>query len=186
MEKVKKIVKRIIITALLFVAVISVAGLYSVYTNYLEIREIGSQYTSVFFKDMFVKVAIWCASFFVIFILTLLNLLIMRKIMLGIDVTFESLKKLPAYFMLSAVIAFFGSGYIKEAVYSQYLMYANSVPLGISDPIFGHDLSYYVFKRPFLKDVADSFLIIEILLTLILAVSYVCLLYTSPSPRDRG
>lgn len=175
MEKVKKIIRRIIVIALILAVVFSLMGLYSVYTNYLEINETGSQYTSIFFKDMFVKAGIWSVSFLSIFALTLINLLILRKIMLGIDVSFESIKKLPSYFLLSLVIAFFGSGYIKEAVYSQYLMFANSVPYGVTDPIFGRDISYYIFKRPFLKNVADSFIIIELFLTFITACAYAVL-----------
>ena len=175
MDSFKKIMTRIILIAVLFIAVFSLAGLYSFYTDYLEIKEIGQQYVSVFFKDMFVKIASGGISFLVVFTFTLVNLLILRKVMLGIDVSFENLKKLPPYFMLAAVIAFFGSGYIKEEIYSQYLMYSNSVASGLTDPIFGRDISYYVFERPFLKDVANSLIAIEVILTLFLSVAYTVL-----------
>lgn len=175
MDNVKKIMKRFILISLIFIAILSVIGLYTFYTDYLEIKEIGEQYVSVFFKDMAVKIASWCISFIVVFVFTLINLLILRKVMLGIDVSFEGMKKLSAYFMLAAVIAFFGSGYIKEGIYSQYLMYANSVEAGISDPIFGHDISYYVFRRPFLKDISNIVVAVEAALTVFLAISYIIL-----------
>ena len=37
--------------------------------------------------------------------------------MLGIDVSFERMKKFTPYFILAIFIAFFGSGYIKEEIY---------------------------------------------------------------------
>lgn len=175
MDNLKNMTKRIIIVALIAIAVFSVAGLYSLYTDYLEIKEIGEQYVSVFLKDMFVKVASFGISFLVVFIFVCVNILIFRKVMLGIDVSFEGMKKLSPFLLLSLVIAFLGSGYIKEEVYSQYLMYANSVSTGISDPVFGKDISYYVFQRPFLKSVADIIVAVEACLTFLLAAAYLIL-----------
>ena len=118
MQDIKQITRRIIIIALLAILVLLGAGLFTIYTDYIEIKEIGEQFTSVFFKDMFVKIASWGISFFVVFVFTLINLLVLRKVMLNIDVTFEKMKYLPGYFLLAFVIAFFGSGYIKEEIYS--------------------------------------------------------------------
>jgi len=175
MENVKQITKRVIIISLIAVLVLLVAGLFTFYADYLEIKEIGEQFTSVFFKDMLVKISSWGVSFFVVFIFTLINLLILRKVLKGIDVSFEGMTKLSGYFLLAFVIAFFGSGYIKEEIYSLYLMFQNSVTAGISDPIFNQDISYYIFKRPFLKAVADTVVSIEVIISLLLSVAYVIL-----------
>lgn len=156
---------------LLLAAVIAVTG-YQFYMEYIQIREIGQNFVSVFFKNLSTQITVQVISFFIVFLLILMNFLQIRKTMLKTDVSFSFLNKLFPIFLLSVVFAFFASNYIKEAVYSRFLLFANSIEWGSADPIFGQDLSYYVLIRPFLISVLDSIIGVFIFITLLTTVIY--------------
>lgn len=173
----KKSLSVVITCALLVLAaVISVTG-YRFYMEYIQIREVGQNFISVFSKNLVTQITVQCISFLIVFLLILVNFLFIRKTMLKTDVSFSFLKKLFPVFLLSFVLAFFASNYIKEAVYSRFLLFANSIEWGSADPIFGQDLSYYVFIRPFAISVLDSVIGVFIFIT-ILTVALYFLLYS--------
>ena len=59
---------------LLLAAVIAVTG-YQFYMEYIQIREIGQNFVSVFFKNLSTQITVQVISFFIVFLLILMNFL---------------------------------------------------------------------------------------------------------------
>ena len=159
----------------IFAAIVLAGGIlaYLFYCEYFQIREIGQQYVDVFLKNFSTNIVIQVISFIVTFLLIFANFLVMRNVLRKIDVTFEYFKRIFPLFILSVLLALFASGYIKNALASQYLSFINKVDFGVSDPIFSRDLSYYVFVRPFAKSITDSVLAVQAIITVIITIAYV-------------
>jgi len=58
------------------------------------------------------------------------------------------------------------------AHWEEYLLYLNAVPFGRSDPLFGQDLGFYVFRLPFLSYLQDWFIGLVLLTTASVAAVY--------------
>lgn len=177
MEK-KGIKKTIIAVIIGLFAVLAVGGgilSYLFYSEFLQIKEIGQQYVYVFFKNISLEITVQVISFIFIFLLLFTNFLIMRNILMKIDVSYEYFKKIFPLFTISVLLAFFVSGYVKSNIAAQYLNFANSVEFGAVDPMFGRDLSYYVFVRPFAKAVTDSVFGVQAITTVIIFIAYIIL-----------
>jgi uncharacterized membrane protein (UPF0182 family) len=58
------------------------------------------------------------------------------------------------------------------AHWEEYLLYQNGVPFGRSDPLFGQDLGFYVFRLPFLTYLQDWFIGLVLLTTASVAAVY--------------
>lgn len=171
-DGIKKVLPKLIfgIFAVLFV-VFAVAG-YRFYMEYIQIKEIGENFVSVFSKNLITKIAVQGISFSIVFFLIFGTFLKIRSTMLKIDVSFDFLKKKFPLFMLSLVFAFFASNYIKEAVYTRFLMFSNTAEWNLTDPIFGQDYSYYVAIRPFVMSLFDSLIGVFIFIAILTAVIY--------------
>ncbi len=168
----KKALSRLLLgAAIVLLAVVAVVG-YHLYIEYIQILEIGQNFVSVFSKNLITKICVQCLSFLIVFLGIFLTFLRIRKTMMKVDSSFSFLEKRFPLVMLSIVLAFFASSYIKEAVYSDFLLFSNSIAWGSVDPIFGQDISYYVFVRPFAISVLDSLIGCFIFLSVLTAVFY--------------
>ncbi len=171
-EGLKKALSGVIIGLLIMLGIVVAITGYNFYMEYIQIREIGQNFVSVFSKNLATKIVVQGISFLIVFLLIFLNFLHIRKNMLKTDISFSFLKKIFPIFILSFVFAFFASNYIKDAVYSRFLLFTNSMEWGITDPIFNQDLSYYVFIRPFAISVLDSLIGVFIFITILISVIY--------------
>ena len=171
-DGVKKVLPRLLIGVFfVLLIVVSIVG-YHFYMEYIQIKEIGDNFVSVFSKNLITKVAVQGISWFVVFLMIFGTFMRIRSTMLKIDVSFDFLKKKFPLCVLSLVFAFFASNFIKDAVYTRFLMFSNAGKWGMTDPIFGQDLSYYVFIRPFVMSLFDSLIGVVIFITILTAVIY--------------
>ena len=156
-EKNKKKLMRTVILVLSAIALLMVVGLfYGVFVEYLEIKEIGEQFTSVFWINFRVKIIAQLLSFCFVFAIFFTSTLLIRKYVFAKISVPDIFKKLTPIILLAFIISFFASGFIRETVYTRYLMFANSTMFGQTDPIFNQDIGYYLFQRPFLVALVDS------------------------------
>ena len=177
-KNIKSMLIKIIISAVIVVLAISLFSGYSLYMNYLQIKEVGANFVSVFLTNLKIQLVTQLTCFILVFLIILTNLFIVRRVMLKADVSFSYLKNRFPLIVLAFVFAFFASGYIKESLSSRLMLFQNSVWWGVLDPVFNQDLSYYVFLRPFFMSLADSFLGICIFSTIMTAFLYL-ILYSS-------
>lgn len=122
----------------------------SIYTEYVQVREIGSNFLSMFWIDFNSRLAAGIAVFVVVFVLSAVNLMAVRNVFLKTDVFFDFLRKKFIVFALSALFAFCFAFLFKNPLSHQFLVFINSEWFSLGDPVFYNDVGYYIFQRPFL------------------------------------
>jgi len=141
-------------------------------------REVG--FEVVFTKTFEVKMMIGLAFSVFAFITIYVNLLVAgkRRLPLGIvNPIWESLPQLQhvdlnrfmsGISLLVALVAAMFAFPIGSQYWEQALLFLNSAPAGLADPLFGRDISFYLFRYPFLDEMntlVRSLLVIAGILT---------------------
>lgn len=126
-----------------------------VYLDIIQLNEIGKSFSSVYITNLQYQVLFAAFSFAVIFLAISVTNIFIRKIM-NRYFSENNLKsvKLPV-FSVAAVIAFAGAFLTRGFFYQKALAFINSTGFGANDPLFGKDIGYYVFQRPFLMAIYD-------------------------------
>ena len=169
-EKKLKITRKMIV--LICLAIYILISFIFTRGQYLEIKEIGNSYTSIFTKNTVIKFSIMAVSFVITYIIVYFSNRHMRK---GLGKFFEADKKempkLPnksisfiASLIVSLIIPFFLS--------ERFLDFSKATQFGIADPIFNTDISFYIFKLPFIKTLLILGIVMFALLT-----AYICTYY---------
>ena len=139
--------------------------------NYLELKEIGENYLNTFVR----RVAYTLGSLIINFVfLYLMFYVTHRKTHKLLKLFFDDEKKeMPSFPKKSAsfCIALIGSFVATGFLLQKALMCFSNSWFGIKDPVFNLDIGYFVFIKPFAKDLLLYF-IIAILATIVYAVAY--------------
>jgi uncharacterized protein len=98
------------------------------------------------------------------------------------EVNFLPLLYRPGVWILAAAVALSYAVSMSQA-WSDFALYQNAQAAGISDPVFNHDVSFYLFKLPVLDLIASWIRTLSIIL---LAVVVGVSLYVSYIERVRG
>lgn len=183
MKKKLWLIPTAVILAVLFVAS---AMFFSYYTDYIEIREIGTEYTTVFFKDIFAQVEMFLLAFVLIFATGAINLLVVRRNAVRINGEVSFLLKRKFVFLEAALAALFGAIVFSKPLARKFLMFTNSVNSGITDPVFNKDLSYYFFNRSFLQNASEIVIAILGLALLVNLVLYFIILAKGEGKNVKG
>lgn len=151
-------------------------------TDWLWFDEMG--YVSVFFKQLFTELKVGIPTFIILTVLIDFYLRRLRKNYFAKIASHEEtdMKKLSRYTNLVAagfglIVAF----YAVSKLWFEMLQFANSTDFNIKDPLFHLDISFYIFKLDFLKQV-NEMLIGVILLFVIITVVYYLILLTMHTP----
>ena len=148
---------------LLVILLLSLRGLARVYTDYLWFQDVGFTHTwRSLISAKAVPAIIFTAIFFV---LMLVNLIVADRVApryRGTGPEDEIIERYRGYVAPYAgrvrvgVALFFalvmGSGV--AAQWQNWILFSNSTSFGIKDPQFHKDISFYVFRLPFLQFVA--------------------------------
>lgn len=170
-SKLKKIFSRRLIV-ILFLVIYALIFVITTRSQYLQYKEIGEQYVSIFFKNLKSKCIVFFVAFLISYIIIFTSNKSVRKALK--DIFDQEGKQLPSLpnksisFIVSVIVAFIATVLFTE----KFLMFTNVAQFGIDDPIFGLDISFYMFQIPFIK----SILIFLIVYLAILTV-YVCVYY---------
>ncbi len=143
----------IVVGAILIYLLWRVGG---VFFEYIEIREIGEKYTSVFLKNFVTHTVVQTVSFAVLFLSVLISILFVRRNLAILKVQRAMFEGLGVSTLICIAVAIILSGIVGESIWEKLLMFANSQWFGKSDPVFGKDMGYYIFRRPFLETVTQS------------------------------
>lgn len=176
-RKNKKSKKRMFIVLLFSLLFLIVA--YIMYRgNYLEVLEIGDQYLGAFYNNIKYKTLTIIVSFIWIFILMYTT---NRRIKKGLKIFCEEEKKEMPKFpnkSISFITAVIGSIITSNVFLQKTILFINNTSFGRTDPIYGHDIGYYLFIKPFLQAVLIYMLVTFIIVTLYAAIYYIILLNT--------
>lgn len=171
-EKKNKSIKMRTIVVLVSILIFAVIAAISIRGQYLDVIEISEDYISVFYKNIENRYTVFGVSFILIFITVFITNKFIKK---GLTKFFEDEKrkvpKLPNK-TICLVLSLLGAIIISKMITEEFAMFLNAAVFGRNDPIFGVDISFYIFKLPFMKSV--TMLIIETLIGLII---YVALYY---------
>lgn len=160
-----------IVLAVLFVGYILLKAAGAFY-EFIEVREIGEAYTSIFIKNFLVELSFQVAGFGIFFISVLISTLFLRRNMrlLNIDRALFETKSVTV--VVCFVIAVILSGIVSSSLWEKFLMFTNSQWFGKADPVFGKDIGYYLFQRPFLASLTETLFGAWLFITGFILVAY--------------
>jgi len=161
-----------------FILLAGARGIFSFMADWLFFHEVGYEavFTKTFEAKLLTGLAFGAAAFLVIFV----NLLLAGKRTSprsGMQPLWENVPQLQGLDVnrlmgwipfLAAILAFLLVFPIGAQYWEQALLFLNSVPAGLADPIFGKDISFFLFLYPFIdamNTLVRSLLVITVLLT---------------------
>ena len=168
--KMKKITYTIVITAIiLFLIVFAV----NTYVQMIEVKELGEKFLTVFWTNFTVRSVAQIISFALCFIMFYVSTVIVTRVMKESRSPVLSIIGKPiGRILVCILLSIIASTFISETVYSRYLMFVYSTPFGLTDPIFGNDIGYYIFQRPFLEAVIGSLASVWVVVIIYCALAY--------------
>lgn len=185
--------------ALLLVVAMLVLGLVAqvvpLYTDWLWFQEVG--YADVFTGILSLRGLLFLALSLTVLIFLYANLTFaVRTAAPDVLWELEDQLGLPGRVVIEPLIrrflpvvvavVSFGSGLRATAHWETVLRYLNAVPFGTADPVFGRDLSFFVFTLPLWRLVygwATTLVVATLVFTLILYVLQRSLVLTTRGPR---
>ena len=183
---------------LLILAVIMLLFLASdFFTDWMWFGEVG--YTSVFLKGIFTQLLMGIPIFVVVFFVTDVYLrMIKTRYFANVRSDVEPDKKKLSLMTnaMAAAFAMLVSYITATSMWYDGLMFSNATDFNIKDPVFHHDVSFYIFRYEFLKDL-NALLITITFLYFAITLGYYCLLivmrkplvfeeYTNDTPQGPG
>lgn len=173
----KKSKKRMCIV-LIFSIVALIIGYITLRGHYLEVKEIGERFLGSYFKNVNYKVITIVVAFaWIYFLVYSTN----RRIKKGLKIFCDEEKKEMPRFpnkSISFITAAIGSVITSNIFLQKTILFLNNTSFGKTDPIYGHDIGYYLFIKPFLQGVLIYMLITIAIVTLYAAIYYIVLLNT--------
>ncbi|MBO5349011.1 MAG: UPF0182 family protein [Clostridia bacterium] len=146
--------------------------------NYLEVLEIGKNYVGAFYDKIKYRSITIIVPFIWIFMLMYTT---NRRIKKGLKIFFaEEKKEIPKFpnksvsFITAAIVSVITSNILLPKT----ILFLNNTSFGKTDFIYGHDIGYYLFIKPFLQEILVYMLITFIAITVYAAIYYIILLNT--------
>ncbi|MFQ5961491.1 MAG: UPF0182 family protein, partial [Candidatus Methylomirabilales bacterium] len=164
-----------------FILVLFLGQAVTLYTDLLWFREV--EFVQVFTKTLTIKVFLGLVFGVLFFLLLYINIRLAARLPKG--VTFpqtQTQADLPSPEMLDPLIKRlllpvtlllgFMAAPQAAAQWKSFLLFFNAVPFGIPDPLFDHDIGYYLFRLPALESLYNWFLVTLVLVFLATAFAY--------------
>ncbi len=165
LEVLAPIDKKIIAYLILFIAFVILLNVFiTLYTEYLWFLSVN--YVDVFMTTLYYQLLTFSIFFIVSFSILFLNNLAVRRAtreFLGESINIPHLVD----FVISIVFA-----YAMTSRWLQLLYFQNSTNFNVVDPIFKIDISFYIFKLPFIHSIISTIFVMLIVSMLISAIVY--------------
>ena len=153
------------------------------FTDWIWFKEMG--YVNVFFKQLTTELKVGIPMFLIVAVIVNIYLKRLKKGYFNKIVSDEitDMTKLNRYTnIISIVFALIASVYTVINLWFQILQFANSTDFNIKDPLFNMDVSFYIFKLDFLKQL-NEMLIGLVFLTVAVTIIYYMILLVVHSPN---
>ena len=172
-QKTKKKSKVRMILVILFILVFAITSYIQVRGSYLEYLELGENYLEVFYTNLIYRYAIMAINFvFLFFVIYMTN----RGIKKGLKVFFDKeQKEMPKLLnkSIALVISIIASAIVSSAMMQNIMLVMANTSFGITDPIFGLDIAYYIFQKPLIEMLVYYIVGIVIGLTIYMVAYYI-------------
>ena len=170
--KIKKSKVRMYIV-LAFLILTAVVGYVIFRGNYLETLEIGAKYVGIFWQNVNSMAITFIINFIALFlIIFIVNKKIRKNLKVFFDEDKRNMPKLPnksIAFILSIIVSSISS----KVMLQKYLLFMNSTSFGKNDPVFGYDIGYFMFQKPFIEFMIMYLLFIVIGIAIYSAIYYI-------------
>lgn len=161
-----------IILIILAIAGMAIALLSNFYVNFLWFKEVG--YTQVFFKELITKLQLGVPMFLVVSGLLYLYFRYLKKFINKNSIVVVREKKGDLFSLVAGVIVgFVITVFATNTLWYRILELINAKPFGVKDPMYGNDVSFYVFTLPFLDN------LFYVLTTILFIVFVATVLFTA-------
>ncbi len=171
-EKLKKILSRRVIV-ILFLIIYALIILVSSRSQYLQYKEIGEQYVSIFYKNLKTESLVFITAFIISYIIIFIsNKVVSRALKTIFDKEQKDMPHLPnksISFIVSVFVAFIA----KDLLTEKFLLFTNIAQFGKTDPIFNLDISFYMFQIPFIKSILIFLAAFLAILTIYICAYYI-------------
>ena len=158
---------------LAFILLVAIVG-YVIYRGeYLEILELGEEYISIFWQNVNYSAIAFIINFVILFLIIYAN---NNRIKKALKPFFESEKKVMPKLpnkSISFIISIIASAITTELILNQYMLFTNSTMFVKSDPIFGLDIGYFIFQKPFIETILLYAICIIVGLTIYTIIYYI-------------
>ena len=161
------------ILVILFLLVLAGISYIQLRGSFLEYQELGEQYVSIFYTNMFYRYAIMVINFVVLYFMIYFTNKGIKK---GLKPFFEKENKpMPKLLnkSLALVIAAIVSIIVSGVLMQKIMLVINSTSFGIQDAIFNFDIAYYMFQKPVIETFALYFTLLFVGLSIYMALYYV-------------
>lgn len=169
--KVKKTARKRTIIVLIFLAIALISLYVYIRGSYLEFKAIGENYIPVFFRNITYSLITFAINFFFLYSAFYFTNRSLKK---GLKIFFDDEKKEMPRFpnkSISFIIALIGSFATTKILLNSMLLCFSNSQFGNVDLVFGLDISYFMFQRPFIVLIL-SYLMIVTIATIVYAVIY--------------
>ena len=171
MEKKKN--KARIFIVLIFIILFVIGTYINLRGTYLQYKELGENYVQAFFTNLSYKYIIFAINLVFLYILIYFTNKGIKK---GLKTFFvQEKKEMPK--LLNKSIAFVTSVIVStmmsNILMKKILLCSSNVTFGITDPVFGFDIAFYMFQKPLIETLLIYFIGIIIGLTIYTAGYYV-------------
>lgn len=168
----KKSKKRFLIVSI-FTIITLIIGYIAFRGTYLEMMEIGENYINVFWQNIKYQIIALVTNFSLIFTMIYITNTNIKK---GLKEFFDQEnKQMPK--LLNKSIAFISAIIISSLtsyfILEKAMLCFNSAGFGKQDPVFGLDIGYFIFQKPFIELTIWYFIISTIALLIYTVVYYI-------------
>ena len=172
-EKKKKSKTRMILV-IIFLLLFASVSYVQLRGSYLEYLELGESYTNIFYTNLVYRYGIMLVNFVVLYFMIYFT---NRGIKKGLKPFFEKEeKKIPKLpnkslaLVISAIVSFV----ISSAFMQKIMLVINGTAFGGNpDPVFGLDISYYMFQKPVIEMFLFYFIVLFVGLSIYMALYYI-------------
>ncbi len=176
-KKLKNTRKRtIIVLAILVIALIAIY--VNIRGSYLEFQAIGENFLPVFWRNLAYKGGIFVVNFLFVYCAFYFTNRTLKK---GLQVFFDDEKKEMPKFpnkSICFIIALIVSIATNQILLNYILLCFSNSKFGSNDLVFGLDISYFMFQRPFITFIL-SYLLVIIIATIVYAIIYALIVLNS-------
>ncbi len=174
--------KRLLITMIILgVIAIAFTSMVNFISDWLWFEEMG--YTSVFFRKLVATLQIGIPLFLVLSFLFYIYLVRIRKgyyKKIAAEVVPETKMLNRIALGMSLVFSLLVAIWVVPRIWFEFLEFTNITEFGVADPIFGLDVSFYVFQSEFIS-IINSMVMGFVIMMIVMAVIYYMVL-ASKSP----
>ena len=171
--KPKKKSKIRMILVIVFILLFAIITYIQTRGSYLEYLELGEKYLDVFYTNIIYRYSIMAINFvFLFFVIYMTNRGIKKGLKEFFDKENREMPKLVNK-SIALVIAIIVSVVISDRMMQNIMLVVGNTSFGITDPIFGLDISYYVFQKPVIEMIVYYLLGIIIGLTIYMVAYYI-------------